>query len=340
MQDMLNPDGLLHPILERVRQDHTLVLSIRKGYINIYYRGGNILRVKEKHNGAYRAFFDCNYNKSEFPSPSLPDTPETIGNQDLARTWVESFQTLKGMMDFYFSKHSKPEREFQQLIARENNFSTISNEYFVTDIEFADSKLGARFDMLAIRWLASQRKNPSKCRPVLIEMKYGDGALGGKAGILKHLEDFDTLITDRDKYRALLDTMEMQFNQLDKLGLLTFNRVQNWSGIKLNGEKPEIIFVLANHNPRSTKLSEILNDEKIKAYADSSKFDLKFYVSSFAGYALHAHCMVPLPQFCDLLKSRNAKHGDALDGDSTRSFYGAEDTDRTNNDSPRELNEP
>ena len=36
-------------------------------------------------------------------------------------------------MDFYFSENSKPEREFQQLIARENNFSTIANqsEYFV-----------------------------------------------------------------------------------------------------------------------------------------------------------------------------------------------------------------
>jgi len=35
MDDLLNPGGLLHPILERVKQDHTLMLSIREDYINI-----------------------------------------------------------------------------------------------------------------------------------------------------------------------------------------------------------------------------------------------------------------------------------------------------------------
>ena len=90
------------------------------------------------------------------------------------------------------------------MVARENNNSTISNEseYFVSDIEFADPGLGARFDMLAIRWLASQRKDGSNCRAALIEMKYGDGALGGSAGLLKHLQDIDALVSDHDKYKV------------------------------------------------------------------------------------------------------------------------------------------
>jgi len=231
MDDLLNSDGLLHPILERVKQDHTLMLSIRADYINVYYRGGNILRIKGQSNDSYSAFFDYNYNKSGVPGPDLPNA---IRSQHEARTWVDSFQDLKGIMDFYFSEHSKPEREFQQLIARENNFSTIANqsEYFVSDIEFADSALGARFDILAIRWLVSQRKSTSDCRPALIEMKYGDGALSGNAGVLKHLQDIDALISNGDKYKALLETMEMQFNQLDKLGLLYFNRITNWTKIK------------------------------------------------------------------------------------------------------------
>ena len=311
MNDLLDPEGLLHPILERVQQDHTLMLSIREGYINIYYRGGNILRVKEQRKGYYSPFFDKEYNKSGVPSPALPDG---IGTQHAANVWVESFQGLKGIMDFYFSKYSKPEREFQQLVARENNFSTIANqsEYFISDIEFADSVLGARFDILAIRWLASQRKSSSNCRPALIEMKYGDGALSGKAGVLKHLQDIDALISNGDKYKTLLETMETQFNQLDELGLITFNRVANWTGIKLDAkEKPEVIFVLANHNPRSSKLSTILNDPKIEAYNHSSNFDLKFHVSNFAGYALQADCMVTLSQFRELLKRKNAEQGAA-----------------------------
>ena len=124
------------------------MLSIREDYINIYYRGGNILRVKER-NGSYSAFFDNEYNKSGLPSPDLPDA---IESQDAARVWDDSFQDLKGIMDFYFSKHSKPEREFQQLVARENNFSTIANqsEYFISDIEFehggkSDKTAGIKF---------------------------------------------------------------------------------------------------------------------------------------------------------------------------------------------------
>ena len=307
MANLLNQDGLLRPILERAKQDHTLMVSIREDYINIYYRDGNILRVEEHHNSSYNAFFDNEYNKSGLPCPVLPGTIET---QDSARSWVDSFQTLKGIMDIYFSENSKPEREFQQLVARENNFSNIANqsEYFISDVEFADSDFGARFDLLALRWLASQRKNPSNCRPALIEMKYGDGALSGKAGVMKHLKDINELISNRAKYEALIEMMEMQFNQLDELGLITFNRVANWTKIKMDADlKPEIIFLFANHNPRSSKLSAILNRPEIEEYDHSSNFDLKFYVSSFAGYSLHADSMVSLSQFRELLKSKGAE---------------------------------
>jgi len=307
MTNLLNQDGLLHPILERTKKDHTLMLSIREGYINIYYRGGNILRVEEQRNGFYSAFFENEYNKSGLPSPVLPGT---IESQDSARTWVGSFQALKGIMDIYFSENSKPEREFQQLVSRENNFSSIANqsEYFISDIEFADSDFGARFDLLALRWLASQRKNPSNCRPALIEMKYGDGALSGNAGVLKHLKDMDELISNRAKYEALIEMMEMQFNQLDELGLIAFNKVANWTKIKLDSNvKPEIIFLFANHNPRSSMLSTILNNPEIEEYNNSPNFDLKFFVSSFAGYALHADSMVTLSQFRELLKSKSAE---------------------------------
>ncbi len=303
MNDLLNQDGLLHPILERLKQDHTLMLSIRENYINIYYRGGNILRVKEQRNGSYSAFFDNEYNESSVGNLSLPGT---IENSNSARAWIASVQELKGIMDIYFSKKAKAEREFQQLVVRENNFSPFSNEseYFVSDIEFADSNLGARFDILALRWLASQRKNTSNCLPVFIEMKYGDDALSNNAGMLKHLRDIDALISDSGKYKALLETMETQFNQLDELGLMVFNRVANWKKIKLDAsKKPEVVFVLANHNPRSSKLRTILLDQEIEVYDRSPNFDLRFYVASFAGYALHADCMVTLSQFCELLNN-------------------------------------
>ena len=131
-----------------------------------------------------------------------------------------------------------------------------------------------------------------------MEMKYGDGALGGKAGLLKHLQDIDALISNRDLYADLLMTMESQFNQLDQLGLLNFNRCMNETKVKLDSnDKPEVIFLLANHNPRSSKLSTILDDPEIQAYEQPPHFDLKFYVARFAGYGLHTDCMLDLGEF-------------------------------------------
>lgn len=299
MGDLVDSDGVLYPILARVKKDHTLMLAIRENFINIYYRGGNILNLKEHNKGFYQASFDDQYNKSGL---LIPDSPTEINNQNDSRSWIDSFPSRKNIMDEYFSTYGKAEREFQQLIARENNNSTISNEseYFVSDIEVTEPY--ARFDIMAIRWLAAQRKNGSNCKAALIEMKYGDSALTGSAGLLKHLKDMEKLITNKDGYSKLLETMESQFTQLDELGLLKFNKGTSNAKVKLNPDEiPEVIFVIANHNPRSPKLKTILRDPEIDKYAQSQLFDLKFYVASFAGYGLHAKCMFPLVEFLKLL---------------------------------------
>jgi hypothetical protein len=301
MDDLMKPDGLLCPLLTRVKQDQTLMMAIRENYVNIYYRGGNIIKVAEQSKGSYQASFDIKYNKSRQDCPELPTV---IKSQDEAKKWIAAFPALKNMMDEYFYIHSKAEREFQQLVARENNNSSISNEseYFVSDIEFADTDLGARFDMLAVRWCASERTNGSHCRAALIEMKYGDGALDGSAGLIKHLQNIDTLIRDSSRYTDLLLTMEAQFNQLDQLGLLNFNRSKNGTKVKLDAnEKPEVIFILTNHNPRSSKLKTILSNPEIDAYDQSQRFDLRFYTACFSGYGLHTICMLPLAEFRKLL---------------------------------------
>jgi hypothetical protein len=299
MIDLVDPAGVLHSILTRVKNDHTLMLAIRENYINIYYRGGNILNLKEHPKGYYLASFNDQYNKSGL---AIPDSLREISTQADSMSWIDSFPIRKNMMDEYFTKFGKAEREFQQLIARENNNSTISNEseYFISDIEVTD--ISTRFDMLAIRWLANQRKNGDNCKVALIEVKYGDDALSGSAGILKHLQDMEKLVSNRETYTNFLETMENQFNQLDELGLMKFNKGVSNAKVKLNpDDQPEAIFILANHNPRSTKLKTLLNDPEIEKYAYSQLFDLRFYVASFAGYGLHSKCMLPLEEFRKLL---------------------------------------
>jgi hypothetical protein len=301
MQDLLLEDGMLYPVLDCVRKDQTLMLAIRENYVNIYYRGGNILRISEKTNDSYKAEFNSEYDKFK---QGLPDSPPVISIKEDAGEWINSFLYRKGVMDEYFSNHEKTEREFQQVIARENNQSVISNEseYFITDIEFADSALKARFDMTSICWPAATRKTGNNCHVALIEMKYGDNAIDGNSGLIKHLEDMTVLISDKDRYAQLMSMVESQFNQLDQLGLLNFNKGTSKAKVKLDpADKPEVIFILANHNPRSSKLKDILDDPKMKKFKDSQLFDLRFFAASYSGYGMHIRNMLPLSEFRKLL---------------------------------------
>lgn len=285
--------GLLRPLLTRVKRDDTLMLAIRSDYLNIYYRGGSLLQLSAQ-TGRYKAIFDHKYNKTSLPLPELPAHISSLADTS---AWIDAIPALKQAMDFFLALHPKAEREFQQLVARENNQSGIAKQtdYFITDIEFADSEIGARFDMLAIQRVPQQRLY----RPALIEMKYGDGALGGSAGVLKHLQDIDELVENRPKYTALLNTMLSQFNQLDALGLL--DRSRSMPVAFDPAAKPEIIFLLANHNPRSSQLKAILSDPQVAAYGAMARFDLRFSTSSFAGYGLYADGLLDLQQFRALL---------------------------------------
>ncbi len=299
--------GVLKGLLDRVKKDDTLMLSIRKDYINIYYRGGSILRVKETGKHQYEAVFDRGYAVDGLP-PYAPDWK--ITHESDIKSCIRTFPTLKEYMDFYFHTHPKLEREFQQLVVRENNSSSISNasEYFITDIEFFDREIGARFDLTAIKWLANDRRAAKRCRPVFIEMKYGDGVYGGSSGMLKHLEDFKKFICDKQKYDQMLSIMESQFIQLDELGLIEYNRSKEMGRVSLPKlEKPEVVFLLANHNQRSKVLARFLTESAFDEVDQSNDFDLKFYVGSYAGYAMHSDNMLSLAQMRQLVEGRMSK---------------------------------
>ena len=65
------------------------MLAIRDNFVNIYYRGGNILNIKEHNKGFYQALFDNQYNKSGL---LIPDSPTEIDNQNDSRSWLNPSQ--------------------------------------------------------------------------------------------------------------------------------------------------------------------------------------------------------------------------------------------------------
>lgn len=215
-EEMLNAflSGELSSLLEAVKKDDTLDLELRGDSVNIYYRGGSLFKITGINN-VFSVSFDTNYctegsvNLSKNPSPA-----EAVAN----------IPFYKQAMDWWFHEHPKYEREFQQVIARENNnHGKISNgtDYYIADIEFADGN--ARFDMVALKWLSkgSVRKDTSKVSLALIEVKYGDGALKGTAGIAKHLEDFQKFLGDKEKVDDFCQDMSQVFTQKCKMGLVT-----------------------------------------------------------------------------------------------------------------------
>jgi hypothetical protein len=301
MSDLKDKGGLLQPIVQQILRDDTLMLALRGSYINVYYRGGNILKLtRDERSGKYDAYFDKNYLQGGI----WLDLPPQLATDADVSAWLNQFPYLKGSMDRFFSANKHSEREFQQLVAWENNRSPISNEteYFITDIEFADPELGARIDMLGVRWLSDERQFERALVPVLIEMKYGNKAFKGSSGLLEHLKKIATLLETKTKHDFICETIESQFNQLRELQLIDYRQSHRFSKPLLSAAKPlpQVVFLLANCNPRSSILKKILRELK-ELGGDHSHFDLRFFVATFSGYGMHHACMLDTSEFSDLV---------------------------------------
>ena len=311
--------GVLACLLARVNEDDTLMLALRGDYVNVYYRGGSLLKIS-KHSmkpsepqSTYCVHFDENFYR-ECASLRV-DFPSRVSDEADTKRLVEAIPNLKYAMDRFFKENSRPEREFQQLVARENNLSRIANEteYFIVDIEVAGALPKAKFDMLAVRWLSNERNQPAALVPALIEMKYANGALDGESGLVKHLKDAYSLRRDEASWQMLRTGLANHLKQLDELDQLRFNRSTAVPDLLLDPKgTPELIFLLENYNPRSTKLFDIRS--KFDAYLNSEDpqdsqerlFDVRFFQGSFAGYGMHHASMLKPHDFKELLQKLHA----------------------------------
>lgn len=275
--------GRLHPLLEAVQQDDTLCLELRGTFINIYYRGGSLFRITEK-GAEYEIKFDTNYCVYD---RSLPENPPI----EEAAALIPRY---KREMDGWFHLHPKNEREFQQLMARVNN-GTGSTDYYIADMEYAEAaELGARFDMVAFKWLSKGfvRKDTSKPSLAFIELKYGDGALGGTSGIEKHLQDFSSFVADPDRLREFTRDMEEVFRQKCELGLVRGLQEKQFR-LNVDHSAPEVIFAFAEHDPDSGILKRILNDVNESKYA----FPIRLASASLLGCGLYEDHMLTVEQY-------------------------------------------
>lgn len=303
--------GKLKPLLEFVRNDNTLDLQIRNGYINIYYRGGNLLKLEQKANNKYySASFDKEYYEKlkllhkDLIDPTLDptsDLPKCISNEEDAKKWIGKFPLLKQIMNYYFTtKENKLEGEFEQLIVRENNYTPkMSNEtdYFIIDTQYQNQIPNkCRFDLIALYWASGDRKQPKgKCTLAFIEIKYGNQALRGESGLEEHIKDLNDFIGNNDNFKTFKEEMIRLFKQKRDLELINFgkNKPAEINDSSLTKD-PEVILLLINYNPRSKALIEVIKN--IKETKDL-KFKLKFATANFMGYGLYKEGIYNVEEF-------------------------------------------
>ena len=288
--------GPLHELLTYVRHDDTLDLEFRGEYAaNLYYRGGSLFRIDRSAMG-YTLTFDTKYDEGMAANPSIC-------------TAVKHIPLYKHAMDVWFAKNRKYEREFQQVVVRENNRHGVishATDYYIVDIEYAyndnvsDKKTQARFDMIAVKWLSksNERQNPSAPTLAIIEMKYGDGALGGSAGLKKHLEDFGTLVKNGELDDFCADYSNV-FNQKCALGLIPG---KEGARIKITQRDIELIFLIANHDPNKTGLAKIVAE--IADVTMEYPYPIRFAYASMMGYCLYADQMKSLEEMQEFLNKK------------------------------------
>ena len=294
--------GELKRILDIVKADDTLDLELRGSFANIYYRGGSLFKVFYKKD-KLEIYFNENYCKGQNRQLKSPSTVIEA---------VENVPLYKYAMDLWFKKHPKLEREFQQIIVRENNNIgkiSRSTDYYIIDIEYAnkldiDDEIeqeyenvgesndehksnNARFDMVALKWLSdgTSRKKSNALSLALIEVKYGDGALKNNAGVNKHLEDFNRFLTNEENLKFFCKDMTEVFKQKCELGLVDGIQSHQLKKFEITPNSSEVIFIFANHDPDSQVLDDIIKDSKNQDYS----FPIMIANSSNMGYCLYSN---------------------------------------------------
>lgn len=297
--------GVLNPLLEIVKADHTLSLNIRANCVNIYYRGGSLLKITESSKGRYAFSFDKKYLKSTglhrlgVDSQGIMSLPRrtTAKNGEEVGSWVRHIPVLQAVMNVWFGEHPHLERELQQLVERMNNSSS-STDYFICDIEYTNTACRElRADLIALKWpsTAVDRKQTGGLMLAIIEMKHGDGALGGGSGLVEHIRALDNRLKSISASR-IGQEMVCVFNQRVELGLIDSRKLHTIPPRILSAAKEDVeyIILLSDHNPASSILRREL---AMLRDAPPGHFTVKVAVATFCGYALFDESLYSLDDF-------------------------------------------
>jgi len=225
-------NGNLRQMLMVINKDNDLDVQIRKDYLNIYYKGGNIARVNSEKSVEFDKFYFY-LDMKTIPKKDLrEDQIEGLKSQrDLLISkfkvgkYEDYFVNAKEIMDKWFKVNPKPERLEQHQLTIENQYN--KSDYTIIDIEYEvsilcdfacsyipdkkDKPKKPRFDIIAIN------KQGKLC---VIELKKGIGALGNTSGLKEHWDCYQQSIgRNHQPFMSEMKNLLKQkqdFNLIDK----------------------------------------------------------------------------------------------------------------------------
>jgi hypothetical protein len=250
--------GKLHGAMQYIADSkNELSLQIRDNYLNVYYRGGNILEIKSPKSFS----FDENY----FGKANKEKKEKT---KELLNVFKEGdfrsyFEKAKKVMDEWFVRNPKPEREEQQKLILQNSYANKDSDFVIIDIEFAVSteseyyyktnKKGGhvgrnpRYDIIAIR-----KRDNILC---VIELKKGIKSLAGKSGIVDHLNNFNDSIAENPQ--PFIQEIKELLKQKQEFGLIDKKLT-----ISDDCKCPLFMFAYSYNSEEELNRFNKLNDEK------------------------------------------------------------------------------
>jgi hypothetical protein len=266
-----------------------LFIGVRNNYLNLYYNCDSIARIEfKKRDEKIVCIIDKYYLDGNHYNSKANGKRYKIEQSEI----YKQYEVIK--------KHSNakvtPEKKAQSRLALLNN-SNKQSKWFCIDIEYVkqfnnkhekkEANFDGRFDIIAL-----SKTKPHKV--ALIELKYGGGAMGGKSGIYKHVEDF-TKFCDKNYFQGHLkeEIIEIIKSQLEFGIEVPF---------ELPSEKdllsPDFYFITLDNaktgnasTPKQTMAGYLFNDQRWgckklttkdsveSKFGDITKKDNKFYAT-------------------------------------------------------------
>lgn len=289
MMVALEPGGDLHPVLIAVAGDVRLRLDIRDRRFNVFYGGGNLMRVDGR-TFPWELHFDEKYFKGGAIRP--PALPTQFSTTDDTRAWVQAFPELIAGMDDWWNQHPRGERALCQAMAALNSGTVQSGDYLVLDLEYQWAQ--RRFDMVAAKRRLTEDDETGWKEPdlVFVEVKCTCGACTGTSGLSAHAQDYQDIITSKNGQSVYDIKLEFERVVAQKVRLGLFDRSVGFR--RFSPEVSELLMVLVDFDPNTPSMRMPLNNVRDISDSLGDKARIRFMRLDSPDYKMTSNAAVPL----------------------------------------------